>query len=156
LAEWGARINLTGAKTPEARVVTLIEPALRLRPWLVPGGLLDLGSGNGSPGLVLALVEPGRVARLLEPRGRRWAFLREAARRCGREEILVLRNRHDEYQGAPAENVLLRGLRLPLAELDRLIAVGGQALLSGRPGLRAEPVPGQLGVYRYRPGERST
>src|SRR5262245_15192209 len=112
LAEWSRRVNLTGAQAPDARVETLIEPALRLRPLLVPGGLLDIGSGNGSPGLVLALLDPGRAACLLEPRARRWAFLREAARACGRPDIAVLRVRHDQYRGAPSPNVLVRALRL--------------------------------------------
>ena len=48
-----------------------------------PGSLIDVGSGNGSPGLVLALVRDDLEVTLLEPRARRWAFLREAARASG-------------------------------------------------------------------------
>ncbi len=97
---------------------------------LLPGTLLDVGSGNGAPGLLIALLEPGRPVTLLEPRARRWAFLREAARACGRADIDVRRERHEEYRGAPADNVTVRALRMTRAELARLIAPGGQALLS--------------------------
>ena len=130
LEVWSARANLTAARTPEKRVSVLVEPALALLPLLRPGTLLDVGTGNGAPGLLLALLDPGRPVTLLEPRARRWAFLREAARACGRADIDVRRERHEEYRGAPADNVTVRALRLTRGALERLIAPGGQALLS--------------------------
>lgn len=157
LTAWSLRTNLTAARTPEERVLVLIEPALALLPLLQPGTLLDVGSGNGAPGLVLALLDPERRVTLLEPRQRRWAFLREAARACGRSDIDVRRERHERYLGAPAANVTLRALRIGKGELERLIAPGGQALLSwplpgSRPhrGDRAGP-----GLYVYRPADVS-
>ena len=105
--------------------------ALPALPLLGPGGLLDVGSGNGSPGLVLALLEPRRPATLLEPRAKRWAFLREASRAAGRDDVEVLRERHDTYTGPPAANVTLRGLRLPLSALEPLVEPGGRVLVFG-------------------------
>ena len=64
----------------DLRVALLVAPVLPLADLLEPGELLDVGSGNGSPGLVLALLRPRLDVTLLEPRQRRWAFLREAAR----------------------------------------------------------------------------
>lgn len=110
-----------------------MAPALPALPLLGPGSLVDIGSGNGSPGLVLALLDPGRPVTLLEPRGRRWAFLREAARAAGREDVRVLRQRHDAYAGPPAANVTVRGLRLPLPDLRPLVEVGGRVLVFGPP-----------------------
>lgn len=157
LAAWGRRVNLSAARTPAERIAVLIEPALALLPLLLPGALLDVGSGNGTPGLVLALLEPQRAVTLLEPRARRWAFLREAARACGRADIDVRRERHESYAGA-APNVTVRALRMSGHALDRLIAPGGQALLSWpltgahatRPGAGGPP------IYVYRRAERST
>ena len=94
------------------------------------------GSGNGSPGLVMALLEPDRPVTLLEPRARRWAFLREAARAVGRDDVCVLKERHDSYGGPPAANVTLRALRLPLSDLRPLVADGGRVLVFG-----PEPLP---------------
>jgi 16S rRNA (guanine527-N7)-methyltransferase len=131
LADWSGRVNLTGARSPAERVDVLVAAALRAVPLLGPGSLLDIGSGNGSPGLVLALLEPERAVTLLEPRSRRWAFLREAARAVGRRDVRVLRERHDEYDGAPAGNVTLRALRLPLAEVGALVEKGGRVLTFG-------------------------
>src|SRR5262245_54229704 len=104
LESWAPRVNLTGARTPAARVGLLVGPVLPLADELLPGSLLDVGSGNGSPGLVLAALRPDLATTLLEPRQRRWAFLREAARAMGRPDITVLRERHDQYAGPPAAN----------------------------------------------------
>ena len=99
---------------------------------LVPGGaLVDVGSGNGSPGLVLGLLRDDVELTLLEPRARRWAFLREAARAAGRSGVRVLRLRHDAYPGPPAATVTLRALALPLDELGGLVAPGGRVLVFG-------------------------
>jgi len=115
-----------------------VAPALTALPLLGPGSLLDVGSGNGSPGLVFSLLEPHRAATLLEPRAKRWAFLREAARAGGREDIRVLRQRHDAYTGPPAANVTVRGLRLSLRALEPLVEPGGRLLVFGAPPAPAE------------------
>lgn len=155
LAAWNERVNLTGARGPAERVRVLVAPALRLLPLLVPGRLLDVGSGNGSPGLVLALLDPAREVTLLEPRQRRWAFLREAARACGRGDVQVLRVRHDAYPGAPAANVTLRGLRLPSRALARLVAPGGLVLLSAATA-GARPAGGGVFLLRAQDVPRGT
>jgi len=136
LAAWSRRVNLTAAATAERRVEVLVAPVLRALSRLAPGGLIDVGSGNGSPGLVLALLAPDRAVTLLEPRARRWAFLREAARGAGRDDVRVLNERHDAYAGPPAANVTLRALRLSLSDLRPLVASGGRALVYG-----PEPAP---------------
>lgn len=124
-----------------------------------PGPLLDVGSGNGSPGLVLALLRDDLQVTLLEPRQRRWAFLREAARRTGRS-LEVLRLRHDQFEGPPAATVTLRALALPLAALRSLVAPGGRVLVFGaRPPddpsfLLEESRPagrGEVHVFRAHP-----
>jgi 16S rRNA (guanine527-N7)-methyltransferase len=161
LAQWSQRVNLTGAKTPEERVERLVAPVLSALPDIPPGRLLDVGSGNGSPGLVLALVRPDLEVVLLEPRARRWAFLREATRAVGREDIDVVRSRHDDYSGPPALTLTLRALALPLGELAPLVREGGKLLVFGgspRPSgpfvLEAERPLGEarLRIFRKGPG----
>jgi len=112
----------------------LVESVLPSVDLPEPGTLLDVGSGNGSPGLVMALLRDDLDVTLLEPRTRRWAFLREAARHSGEGRVRVLRGRHDTYAGAPVRTVTMRALALPLAELAPLVAPGGRlVILGGRP-----------------------
>ncbi|MGD8896904.1 MAG: class I SAM-dependent methyltransferase [Acidobacteriota bacterium] len=162
LAEWGRRVNLTGARTPGERVTRLIARVLPAARVPLSGSLLDVGSGNGSPGLVIALLREDLQVTLLEPRTRRWAFLREAARRAGRADIRVLRARHDTYPGPPARTVMLRALVVPLPELAPLVEPEGLLVVLGRrPGLAGpfEPEPPMhppredLHIFRRSPRE---
>ncbi len=138
LAVWSPRVNLTGARTPLERVRLLIGGVLPALPLVAPGTLLDVGSGNGSPGLVLALLREDVEATLLEPRQKRWAFLREAVRATGARSVQVLRSRHDEYEGPPAQTLTVRALALPLAELGRLVRPAGRLIVFG---VRPDPAP---------------
>ena len=71
-----------------AVVAELIEPR--------PVTLLDLGSGAGLPGLVLAMVLPGTAVTLLEPMERRCRFLAECATELGLANVTVLRGRAED------------------------------------------------------------
>jgi 16S rRNA (guanine527-N7)-methyltransferase len=157
LALWSARVNLTGARDPEERVRLLVKDVVAAGALPAPGRLVDVGSGNGSPGLVLALLRDDLEVTLLEPRARRWAFLREAARAAGRGGIVVERRRHDGFAGPAAPTVTLRALALPLGELRHLVAPGGRVIVFGgrpaaSPGFRAttegEGLPGGVCVFR--------
>lgn len=133
LADWSRRTNLTGARTAAERVRLLVADVLPAATLPEPGALIDVGSGNGSPGLVLALVRDDLEVTLLEPRVRRWAFLREASRVSARR-VTVLRQRHDGYSGPAARTVTLRAVALPLGELGSLVEPGGRVLVfGGRP-----------------------
>ncbi len=149
-------MNLTGARTPQERVRLLVADVLPAAPLPEAGSLIDVGSGNGSPGLVLALVRDDLEVTLLEPRARRWAFLREAARAAGRS-VRVLRLRHDGYGGAPARTVTLRALAVPVAELAPLVVPGGRVVVFGgrpqagggfAPTAEGEGLPGGISVFR--------
>jgi 16S rRNA (guanine527-N7)-methyltransferase len=158
LDAWAARINLTGARTAGERIRLLVTGIVPLAPRLVAGSLLDIGSGNGSPGLVLAALRPELPATLLEPRQRRWAFLREAARAMDRTDVEILRQRHDEYRGPAAANVVVRAVALPLRELAPLTAPHGQVLLIGRreEGAAGFEEPEALGGSTFLYRRRST
>jgi 16S rRNA (guanine527-N7)-methyltransferase len=81
LVNWSARINLVGATTlGDLWRRHFLDSVQLLRH--VPAGtqsLIDLGSGAGFPGLVLAIAGVAGVE-LVEADARKCAFLREAAR----------------------------------------------------------------------------
>jgi 16S rRNA (guanine527-N7)-methyltransferase len=69
------RLNLTGAKTGAAFAAHILDALTLQRD--VTGPLIDVGSGNGLPGIPLALATNARVT-LLEPIKKRATFLRTA------------------------------------------------------------------------------
>lgn len=83
LQHWNPRINLVGRNSLDdvwrrhildsGQLAALAPPG---RPWI------DLGSGAGLPGLILAIMRAGPM-HLVEADARKCAFLREAARLTG-------------------------------------------------------------------------
>ena len=67
LRRWSPKINLTGADTDDAAFETLIRPVLGAE-TLLSGSVIDVGSGNGSPGLILAALTGIVVGTILESR----------------------------------------------------------------------------------------
>ena len=128
--EWNGRTNLTGASSAAELVDVLVADAWRAAPLVRSGSLTDVGSGNGSPGLVLSVLRPDLRVTLLEPRARRWAFLREAARRLGREDISVERRRSDEFDQL-SRTVTMRAVGLGTEALAHLVEIGGDVLVFG-------------------------
>ena len=92
-----------------AQLVPLMPEATGARREIV-----DLGSGAGFPGLVLAIMGAGSV-HLIEADGRKCAFLREAAR-LTETKVTVHRARIEDLAPWPADIVTARAL----APLPRL------------------------------------
>ena len=104
---------------------------------MIPLGasLVDVGSGAGLPGIVLAVVRPDLTITLVEPLARRAAFLSEAVTTLGLDTaVMVVRARAEDVAGRPpatADVVTARAV----APLDRLAgwclplaSVGGRVL----------------------------
>ena len=99
------------------------------------GTLVDLGSGAGLPGLVLAMVLPDMAVTLLEPMERRCRFLTECVTELGLANVSVLRGRAEDVT-IRADVVTARAVApLPrLAELAMgVVRPGGMVLaIKGR------------------------
>jgi 16S rRNA (guanine527-N7)-methyltransferase len=122
IEQWSARINLVGRDTLADPWRRHILDSAQLRP-LVPvtaRSLVDLGSGAGFPGLVLAILGiPGiETVDLVEADSRKCAFLREAARITG-AGVRIHQARIEALPGRPFDVVTARAL----APLDRLLGL---------------------------------
>lgn len=74
---WNAVHNLTSIQSEKEQVTALLTPSLALRPWTDKyQRVLDLGSGGGFPGLVLALLRPDQHWVLVERNQKKANFLR--------------------------------------------------------------------------------
>jgi 16S rRNA (guanine527-N7)-methyltransferase len=88
LLAWTGAINLTAIRDPGAVALFHVIDSLSAVPLLRSLGVdrfIDLGSGGGYPGLPIAAVLPAARALLLEPIGKKAAFLSTAARAIGLE-----------------------------------------------------------------------
>lgn len=79
LREWGKTHNLIGRHEFDRIWTRHVLDSLALAPLLNDGALIDLGSGAGFPGLVLALTQPDRRVTLVESSRRKAGFLSHVA-----------------------------------------------------------------------------
>jgi len=78
LHEWNQIHNLTGAKSIDAIYVNIVDSLFPLTFIKTPQTLLDVGTGAGFPGLVLAIALPDTKVVLAEPLKKRVSFLKYA------------------------------------------------------------------------------
>ena len=121
LVKWQAKINLVGSATlPDLWRRHFLDSA-QLLPLLPAAGgtLVDLGSGAGFPGLVLAIMTDWRV-HLLDSDQRKCAFLRQVALDCGvLDRVTIHPKRIEQVTGIAADVVTARACA-PLDELLKL------------------------------------
>jgi 16S rRNA (guanine527-N7)-methyltransferase len=98
LAALLATPGLTSIDDPDEARRVLLEDALRAVSVIerFEGPIVDVGSGGGSPGIPLAAALPDREVVLLEARGRKSDFLREAAREY--PNVSVVEGRAEEQE----------------------------------------------------------
>ena len=121
------------------------------------GVLVDIGSGAGLPGVVLAMLRPSLHVILLEPLLRRSVFLEECVTQLGLSNATVLRARAEEKAAAHIKADVASARAV--APLDRLagwaahllrpggelLAIKGQS--AGEEIAAARPVLSRLGVH---------
>ncbi len=89
LHEWNQVHNLTGAKTVAAIEDNIVDSLYPLSFIQLPKTLLDVGTGAGFPGLVLAIALPDTEVVLSEPLKKRVSFLKYAAIDLGLQNVTV-------------------------------------------------------------------
>jgi len=113
LAKWQKAINLVSRNTvvDSAQVAPQIPSDAQ--------SLVDLGSGAGFPGLVLAAIRPDLDVTLIEADARKAAYLGEAARRMSlKKQPKIVISRIEAAPPANADVITARAL----APLDQLLA----------------------------------
>lgn len=143
LQHWQKTINLVSPSTLDLlwqRHFADSAQLLRLAPEAVTSWV-DLGSGAGFPGLVIAILihgqrgpEAGRVVRLMESDARKAAFLGEIARRTSVAVDIVPRRielSSTQANFEPVEVVTARAL----APLERLFGLAHRFFTDGTIGL---------------------
>ncbi|MEW6724983.1 MAG: 16S rRNA (guanine(527)-N(7))-methyltransferase RsmG [Bacillota bacterium] len=161
LVEYNQRVNLTAITGPSAVGIKHFADSLSLigRNLLPPGRGVDVGTGGGFPGLVLAIAAPDRAIDLVEANQKKVDWLSYIILRLGLEEVRVVRGRAEElgtsaawrerYAWATARAVaplaVLAEFCLPLVALGgHLVAMKGPTLEEGELET-ARPLVGQLG-----------
>lgn len=81
--KWNRAYNLTAVDDPAGMIARHVLDCAAALPFLRGTRMLDMGSGAGFPGLVLAILAPDTQWALVESAGKKARFLDYAVRRLG-------------------------------------------------------------------------
>jgi len=110
LFKWNKIHNLTGArdeKTVDEFIFDSLYPVSFLPPLK---SLLDIGSGAGFPGMILALALPDTEVTLVEPLTKRASFLQFIKADLGLSNVHIVKKRVEEMEDASFELITSRAV----------------------------------------------
>jgi 16S rRNA (guanine527-N7)-methyltransferase len=139
LSKWNERINLTALPLKEFPAPTLdrlfIEP-IRAARFIPEGAIswLDLGTGGGSPAIPLKIMRPASRLTMVESRGRKAAFLREAIRTLSLNSASVSESRFEDLVASSTPRLDLDVLTMRAVKIDEGMAeiIGGTLKKGGK------------------------
>jgi len=115
LAKWNAVYNLTAIRDPRQMLIQHILDSLSIVPHLAARGgrsILDVGSGGGLPGIVLAIVFPDRTVTLNDIVQKKSAFQAQAKAELKLDNVSVVTGRVE---------ALRPGIEIP-AKFDAIVS----------------------------------
>lgn len=143
IRRWNPRINLVAPATLGALEERHIADSSQLAEAAAhkTGNWLDLGSGGGLPGLVLAIHDPDRAITLVDSDARKCVFMRTVIRELDLPNVQVINSRIEALAPQKALHVSARALApLPklLGYVFRHLEPGGEAWLMKGKNWQAE------------------
>ncbi|MCE2908796.1 MAG: 16S rRNA (guanine(527)-N(7))-methyltransferase RsmG [Burkholderiaceae bacterium] len=163
LARWNATYNLTAVREREAVWAQHIADCLAVLPaldrHLATGDarrVLDVGSGGGLPGVVLALMRPALDVTCIDAVGKKAAFVRQVAGALTLPNLHAVHGRIEALRASPFDLVTSRAFA-SLADFVRLtrplLAPGGSWLaMKGKlPADELAALPADVTVFHVEP-----
>ena len=98
LKKWSKKVNLIAKSTGDEEIVEnhFVDSLALLRVFPKNGGLVDIGTGAGLPGLICKVACPEMKIFLVEPRAKRVSFLQHIVRSLKLENVNIYCNRIEE------------------------------------------------------------
>lgn len=135
MGRWNERVHLTALSSDVERVVVLVLQSLQMARAMPESRelmVLDIGAGNGAPGLVLAVVHPYWRIDLVESNRKKVNFLKHVARCLSLPNVKAMNARAEDL----AEEVSYRWaydavVSRATAKLGQLIALADPFLAPG-------------------------
>lgn len=101
MIKWNKAYNLTAIREPEQMVKLHLLDSLAVYPYLKDAeNIIDVGTGGGLPGVVLAIMNPEQPITLLDSNGKKTRFLVQVKAELKLTNLTVVNSRVEEFQPA--------------------------------------------------------
>lgn len=98
LVLWNKAYNLTAIREPKEMLVKHLLDSLSILKNLPEGRLLDVGTGGGMPGMIIALCQPERQCVLLDSNGKKIRFLKQFIADLKLKNVVAVQTRVENQQ----------------------------------------------------------
>lgn len=98
IAKWSRIVNLVGSSSPSELVKNHIIDCLAATPYFSGSHIVDVGSGAGFPGIVIAILRPQSKVTLVESSARKSRFLRQVAIELSLSNVDVVSERIEHWR----------------------------------------------------------
>lgn len=163
LRRWNSTYNLTALRDPDEMLVQHLFDCLAVVGPLVrelpkgPARLLDVGSGGGLPGVVLAMLVPELDVTCVDAVGKKAAFVRQAGVELGLRNLHAEHGRVETLRAATPFDVVSSRAFASLADFTRLTRrhVGESSIWMAMKGKRPDDeiaaLPADVEVFHVEP-----
>ena len=128
LQKWNHVYNLTAINKIEQMVSHHLLDSIVVLPYLKAGRWLDVGSGAGLPGLILALMRPDWEFELLDSSSKKCSFLQQVVIELNIKNIQITCTRVEDYKNIKKfDGIISRAF----AELEKFIVLTHHLLTPG-------------------------
>lgn len=98
LDKWNSAYNLTSVRDPDEMLIKHVLDSLVVAPYLIGQHFIDVGTGPGLPGVLLAIYYPEKQFTLLDSLGKRIRFLNQVKMQLQLQNIHPLQSRVEDHQ----------------------------------------------------------
>lgn len=137
LVRWNQAFNLTAIREPMAMVDKHLLDSASILPWLGEGSLIDVGTGAGLPGVIIAILRPELAVTVLDSNQKKTRFITQIKRQLDLANLTVVSERCEQHVGQYAQvcsrafaslKDMIEGTQHMLAPNGRWLAMKGHVL----------------------------
>ncbi|NCX93808.1 MAG: 16S rRNA (guanine(527)-N(7))-methyltransferase RsmG [Gammaproteobacteria bacterium] len=129
LQKWNRVYNLTAIQDWDDMLVKHTLDSLAIAPYLEGNRFVDIGTGGGFPGMVLAIAQPERHFTLVDRTQKKTVFLRQVMIELGLTNVAVIHARAEQLHPNELFNGVLSRAFSSLKDMieitQHLLAAGG-------------------------------
>lgn len=108
LHKWNKVYNLTAVRDPQEMITLHLLDSLSVLPYVNRKNLLDVGSGGGLPGIVMAICQPDLQVTTIDTVQKKAIFMRQVKGELGLANLQVVHARVEQYKAEPFEQIISR------------------------------------------------
>ena len=120
ILKWNKTRNLVSRNLRKNDLAEHFLDCAVLQKHLMPGSVIDLGTGSGFPGICLGIIDPNREVTLVDSNRKKTSFLIHIKNELGLDSVSIKNSRVEEIKQISEINIVCRAFKEPATLLKSL------------------------------------